>query len=40
VRDFKHGRAGVFIAVGIIMTVLFVLTMILIVKIVLRSAGQ
>lgn len=39
VRDFKHGRAGVFIAVGVVMTVLFVLTVVLIVKLVLKQAG-
>ncbi len=38
-RDFKHGRAGVFIAVGIAMTAVFVLTVMLIVKIVLKHAG-
>jgi hypothetical protein len=38
-RDFKHGRAGVFIAVGLAMTVLFVLTIVLAVKLVLRNAG-
>jgi len=40
VRDFKHGRSGVFIAVGVVMTVLFVLTVVLIVKLVLRHAGM
>lgn len=39
-RDFKHGRAGVFIAVGLVMTVLFVLTIVVVVKLVLRSAGM
>jgi hypothetical protein len=39
VRDFKHGRAGVFIAVGIGMTLVFVLTVVLIVKLVLKHAG-
>ena len=38
-RDFKHGRAGVFIAVGIGMTALFVVTVLLIVKLVLKHAG-
>jgi len=38
-RDFKHGRAGVFIAVGIGLTALFVLTVLLIVKLVLKHAG-
>jgi hypothetical protein len=40
VRDFKHGRAGVFIAVGLAMTLAFVLIVLLVVKLVLRSAGQ
>ncbi len=39
VRDFKHGRAGVFIAVGIGMTALFVITVLLIVKLVLKHAA-
>jgi hypothetical protein len=38
-RDFKHGRAGVFIAVGIVMTILFVLSLWLVVKLVLKQAG-
>lgn len=40
VRDFKHGRAGVFIAVGLVMTALFVLTVLLVVKLVLKHAAQ
>ena len=40
VRDFKHGRAGVFIAVGLGMTALFVTTVLLVVKLVLKHAGQ
>jgi cytochrome b561 len=39
-RDFKHGRAGVFIAVGLAMTIGFVLVVLLLVKLVLRSAEQ
>lgn len=39
-RDFKHGKAGVFIAVGVVMTVLFVLTIVVVVKLVLKSAGM
>jgi hypothetical protein len=39
-RDFKHGRAGVFIAVGVAMTALFVITVLLIVKLVLKHAAQ
>lgn len=38
-RDFKHGKAGTFIAVGLVMTALFVLTIVVVVKLVLRSAG-
>ena len=38
-RDFKEGRAGVFIAAGITFTVLFVATVLTIVKMVLSSAG-
>jgi hypothetical protein len=39
-RDFKHGRAGMFIAIGIVMTVLFVLTVWMAVKITLHNAGM
>jgi hypothetical protein len=39
VRDFKHGRAGVFIAVGIAMTAVLVVTVLVIVKLVLKHAG-
>lgn len=38
-RDFRHGHPGVFIAVGLLMTALFVLTVILVVKLVLKHAG-
>lgn len=38
-RDFKHGRPAVFIAVGLVVTALFVLTVWLAVKLVLRNAG-
>ena len=40
VRDFKHGRAGVFIAVGVAMTAFFVITVLVIVKLVLKHAGS
>jgi len=40
VRDFKHGRAGVFIAVGIAMTAIFVITVLVVVKLVLRHAAN
>lgn len=38
-RDFKYGKAIYFIAAGIIFTTLFVLTIVLVVKLVLRQAG-
>jgi hypothetical protein len=39
-RDFRQGRAGVFIGVGAALTVLFVLTVWLVVKLVLAHAGM
>ena len=39
-RDFKHGRAGVFIGVAIAMVALFVLIVLIVVKLVLKHAGQ
>lgn len=39
-RDFKQGRAGVFIAVGLVMTLLFIATVWLAVKLTLRNAGM
>ena len=39
-RDFKQGRAGIFIAVGLVMTLLFILTVWLAVRITLRNAGM
>jgi hypothetical protein len=38
-RDFTHGRAGHFIVIGLVMTVLFVLAIVVVVKLVLRQAG-
>ena len=38
-RDFKQGRAGIFIAVGLAMTAAFILAVWLAVKITLRNAG-
>lgn len=38
-RDFKQGRAGVFIAAGIIFTLLFIAVVVSVVQLVLRSAG-
>lgn len=37
-RDFKHGKAWHFIAMGLFATALFVLVLVVIVKIVLRAA--
>jgi hypothetical protein len=39
-RDFKQGRIGVFIAAGIIFTLLFIGTVYTVVQLVLKSAGQ
>jgi hypothetical protein len=39
-RDFKQGRAGVFIAAGLVFTILFVGALVVIVQLVLRSSGQ
>ena len=39
-RDFKHGRAGVFIAVAFALVALFVTLVLIVVKLVLRHAGQ
>ncbi|MDZ7781701.1 MAG: DUF2970 domain-containing protein [Halioglobus sp.] len=39
-RDFKQGRAGVFIAAGITFTVLFIVIIATVVHLVLRSAGN
>ena len=38
-RDFKHGKAAHFIVIGLIATAAFVLTIVLVVKIVMRQAG-
>ena len=38
-RDFKQGRAGVFIAAGVIFTLLFIGAVFLVVQLVLKSAG-
>ena len=39
-RDFKQGRAGVFIAAGIVFTLLFIATVVTVVQLVLKSAGN
>ena len=38
-RDFQHGRPLPYIIAGTIFTVLFILVLVLIVRVVLRSAG-
>jgi hypothetical protein len=39
-RDFKQGRIGVFIAAGVIFTLLFIGTVVTIVQLVLKSSGE
>lgn len=39
-RDFKQGRAGVFIAAGLIFTLGFIAVMVVIVQMVLKGAGH
>jgi Protein of unknown function (DUF2970) len=39
-RDFKQGRLGVFIAAGIVFTLLFIGIVIFVVQMVLESAGK
>lgn len=38
-RDFQHGKPVVFITAGIVFTVLFILSVVLVVTTVLESAG-
>ena len=38
-RDFKHGKPAHFIAIALVATLVFVLTIVLVVKIALRNAG-
>lgn len=38
-RDFKQGKAGVFIAAGLIFTLLFIATVVIIVQLVLKNAS-
>lgn len=38
-RDFKHGKARVFIVSGIVFTLLFIGTVFTVVRLVLRQAG-
>jgi hypothetical protein len=37
-RDFKQGRAGIFIAAGIVFTLLFIGTIVAVVRLVLETA--
>lgn len=39
-RDFKQGRAGVFIVAGIVFTLLFIATVYTVVQLVLKSTGN
>jgi hypothetical protein len=39
-RDFKQGRIGVFIAAGVVFTLLFIAAIALIVQTVIKTAGQ
>ena len=39
-RDFKQGRIGVFIAAGIVFTLFFIASVMLVVQMVLESAGD
>lgn len=39
-RDFKQGRIGVFIAAGVIFTLLFVATVVTVVQLVLKGSGD
>ncbi len=38
-KDFKHGNIYTYIAAGIIFTVLFVITVVIVVKVVLANSG-
>ncbi len=38
-RDFSKGKPGHFIVIGLVMTALFILTVVMAVKLALRSAG-
>lgn len=39
-RDFKQGRIGVFIAAGIVFTLLFIATVVTVVQLVLKGSGS
>jgi hypothetical protein len=39
-RDFKQGKFGIFVAAGIIFTLLFIGTVVAVVQLVLKNAGH
>ncbi|MCB1690573.1 MAG: DUF2970 domain-containing protein [Halioglobus sp.] len=39
-RDFKQGRIGVFIAAGVIFTLLFIASVVFVVQMVVKTAGE
>lgn len=39
-RDFKHGKARIFIVAGVLFTLLFILTVFSVVTLVLKQAGH
>jgi len=39
-RDFKHGRAGVYITAGILFTLVFIGTVVTVVRLVLKGSGH
>ena len=39
-RDFKHGKAAHFIIVGLVATAVFIVTIVLVVRLVLQNAAQ
>ena len=39
-RDFKQGRVGVFIAAGVVFTLLFIGSVVFVVQMVLKGAGK
>jgi hypothetical protein len=39
-RDFNQGRAGVFVAAGVIFTIGFIAVMVVIVQLVIKGAGH
>ena len=39
-RDFKQGRVGVFIAAGIVFTLLFIAVVVSVVQVVLKNSGH